>query len=62
MIITIIRILSPNKDHQAVFEQQPDPSPNVTKESDILLISGDDEMVQHIIPINKPIPQEIFYI
>ena len=30
------------------------------KASDILLIPGDDYMVQHIRPINKSGPQEIF--
>ena len=32
----------------------------LTEASDIFLIPGDDDMVQHIIPINKSIPQYIF--
>ena len=46
-------MLRPSKDHQKVIDKQHDPSPNVTKASDILLIPGDDDMVQHINPINK---------
>ena len=60
--ILIIRTLIPSKYHHAVIKQQPDPSPNVTKESDILLITGYDDMVQHIRLINKSGPQEIFSI
>ena len=43
----------PIKDSQTVIKQQHYPSPNVTKESDIFLIPGDDDMVQHISPANK---------
>ena len=43
-----------------MIEQQPDPSPSVTKTSDIWLIPGNDDMVNHIIPINKSGPQENF--
>ena len=59
-IILIIRMLRPIKDHQIVIEQQTDPPPNVSKASDILLISGDADMVQNIISINKSGLQEIF--
>ena len=60
-IISIsIRIMRPIKDQHIVIEQQPDPSPNVTKASDIFLTPGDEDMVQHISPINKSGPQEIF--
>ena len=52
--------MRPSKDHQTVIEQQYDPSPNVTKACDILLSPGDDEMVQHIIPINNSGTQDIF--
>ena len=31
-------MLIPIKDHQTVIEKQPDPSPNVTKESDVFLV------------------------
>ena len=55
IIILIISTIRPIKDHQKIINQQP-----VTKESDLLLITGDDEMVQHISPINKSGPQEIF--
>ena len=60
IIILIIRTLIPIRDHQTFIEQQPDQLPNVTKASDILLIPGYDDMVQHISYINKPVPQEIF--
>ena len=53
--------MRPIKDHQEVIEQQPDSSPNVTKSRDVLLIPGDDEMVQHIRPINKLGPKDIFF-
>ena len=46
-------MLSPSKNHQIFIEQQPDPSPNVTKSSDVLLNTGDDEIVQPISPVNK---------
>ena len=46
-------MLRASKDHQIFIKQQPDPSPNVTKASDIFLVHADDEMVQHISPINK---------
>ena len=52
--------MRPIKDQHIVIEQQPDPSPNVTKASDIFLTPGDEDMVQHISPINKSGPQEIF--
>ena len=60
IIILVIRTLRPSKDHQTVIEQQSDTSPNVTKASDILLIPGYDDMVQHIRLINKSGPQDIF--
>ena len=56
----IIRILRQSKDHQIVIEKKPDPSPNVSKESDTLMIPGNYETVQHNIPINKSGPQDIF--
>ena len=59
-IILIIRALSPIKNHQKVIKQQPDPSHNAIKANDICLIPGNDEMVEHIIPINKSGLQEIF--
>ena len=40
-------------DNHTFIEQQTDQSPNVTKASDILLSPRDDDMVQHINPINK---------
>ena len=52
--------LRPSKDYQIVVEKKADPETNVTASSDIWLIPGDDEMVQHIILINKPGPQYIF--
>ena len=55
-----MRTLRPSKDHHTGIDQQPGPPPNVTKASDILLIPGDDEMVQHIRPTNKSGPQDIF--
>ena len=58
--ILIIKTMIPSKDNQSVIDQQPDPSPNVMKTSDILLIPGDEEMAQYIIPINKSGPQDIF--
>ena len=54
IISIFIRMLRPSKDHQIVIEQQPDPSPNATKASENFLTPGDDDMVQHISPINKP--------
>ena len=42
------------------IDQTPDPSTNVTKASDILLMPGYDDMGKQIIPINKSEPQEIF--
>ena len=59
-MILIIRTLRPIKDHKTVLEQQPDPSPNATKVNEIFMISGDNEMVQHIIPINKLELKDIF--
>ena len=56
-IITLsIRTRRSSKDHQTVVEKQPDPETNVTKSSDIFLIPRDDDMVQHISPINKSGP------
>ena len=52
--------LMPSKYHQKVIEKLPDPSPNVTKASDIFLIPGDDDIFQHISPIIKSGPQDIF--
>ena len=57
IIITSIRTLRPSKDHHIVANQQPDPATNVTKASDIWMIPGDDEMFQHIIPLNKSVLQ-----
>ena len=37
----------PSKNHKTVVEQQPDPSPNVTKSSDILIILGYDDMERY---------------
>ena len=54
-----MRTRRPSKDHQTVAKQQPDPEINVTKASAIWLINGDDEMVQHIRPLNKSEPQDI---
>ena len=48
-----MRTLEPIYNYQTVIEQQPDPSPNVTKENVNFLVPGNDEMVQHISPINK---------
>ena len=45
-------MLTTIKDHQTVIKQQPDPEKNP--------IPVVDETVQHIIPINKSVPQEIF--
>ena len=59
MIILSIRTRRPIKYHQTVVEQQPDPATTVTKESDIWLIPGDDDMVQHIRPLNKSVREEI---
>ena len=42
-----------------MVEQQPDPAKNATKASDICLIPGDDDIVQHMRPLSKPGPQEI---
>ena len=56
IVILIIRTLITIRDHHTVIEQQPDQSPNVTKASKILLSPGDDDMVQHISPINKSGP------
>ena len=50
----------PSNDNQTVINQQSDPSPNVMKARENFLITGDDEMVQHIRPINKSGPQDIF--
>ena len=49
----------PNKDHQTAVEKQPDPATNVTKASDIWIIPGYYEMVQHIRPLNQSVPQDI---
>ena len=58
--ISSIKTRRPIKNQQALVEQQPDTETNVTKVSDVWLINGDDDMVQHIRPINKSGPQEIF--
>ena len=58
--ILIIRKLRPSRDHQTFIKKQPDPSPDITKASDIFLIPRDDEMVQHVSLINKSGPQDIF--
>ena len=34
-------MVMPSKDHQTVIKKQPDPSPNVTKASDIWMIPRD---------------------
>ena len=53
-------MLRPIKDHHTVIKQQLDTPPNATKSNDIFLIPGNDEIVQHIRPINKSGPQNIF--
>ena len=53
-------MLRPSKDHQSVVDQQPYPEKNVTKASDIWLITGDDDMVKCIRLINKSGTQDIF--
>ena len=53
----MIRTLRLIKCQQTVIKQQPETSPNVTKASGIFLILEDDDMVQHIIPINNSGPQ-----
>ena len=50
----------PSKYHQQFIEKQPTPSPNIKKASDVLLIPGDDSMGQHISPINKSGPKDVF--
>ena len=50
-----------SKYQKTVIEQQPSPSPTVMKSSGILTNTGDNERVQHINPINKPGPQDIFF-
>ena len=55
-----MRTLRPSKDHHTGIDQQPGPPPNVTKASDIFLIPGDDDIFQHISPIIKSGPQDIF--
>ena len=47
-------MMMPRKDQQKFIEKQPDPSQNVTKAINIYPIPGDDDMGQHISPINKP--------
>ena len=42
-----------SKDNQIVIEQQPDPSPNKTKSSDIFQTPGNDDIFQHTSLINK---------
>ena len=59
IIIPSIRTQRPSKDHQTVFKQKPDSATNVTKASDIWMIPGDDDMIQHIRPLNKSGPQDI---
>ena len=51
-------MLSPIKYHHTVIKQQLDTPPNATKSNDIFLIPGNDEIVQHIRPINKSGPQD----
>ena len=46
-------MLRTSKYHQIFIEQKIDPSPNSMKASDSLMTTGDDDMVQHISPINK---------
>ena len=53
IIILTKRTLSTGKDLQTVIEQHHDTPKNLTKASDILPIIGDNDMVQHISPINK---------
>ena len=53
-------MLSPSKDHHTVIKQEPDPSPNLMKKSNILLIPGYDDIVEHIIPINKLGQNKVF--
>ena len=60
-IISIsISIMRPSKDNRVVIEQQPYPSTNLTKASDIFLTPVNDDMVQHTSPINKSILQDVF--
>ena len=59
IIIPIIRTRRPSKYQQILVEQQPDPETNLNKASDIWLIPGYDDMVQHIRPINKKVSQDI---
>ena len=60
IIIPIIRNLGPSKDYHTVIDLQTDPSPNVTKVSDILTMTEDDERGQQIVHINIPGRQDIF--
>ena len=60
LIWIIISTLRPSKGYQTGIDQQLDPSPNATKENNILMIPENYEMVQHISPINKSVLQDIF--
>ena len=59
-IIPIIRTLRPSKDQQTLIQKKPDLSRTVMKASGIFTMPGDDEIGQHIIPINKTVPQDVF--
>ena len=59
MIISIIRPLRPSKHEQTVIAQQPASSPTSTEASVNFPMPEDDDMGQHVSPINKPGPQEI---
>ena len=60
IIIPSIRTRKPSKYQHILSEQQPDPETNLNKASGIWLIPGYDKRVQHIRPINKQLPQDIF--
>ena len=59
-IIPIIRNRRPSKDQQTLIQKKPDLSRTLMKASGIFPMPGDDEIDQHIIPINKTVPQDIF--
>ena len=52
----IIRILRPGKDEHTAIEKQTSPTPTVMKAGGILSVTGNDDMGQCIISINKPGP------
>ena len=52
--------LRPIKYWKKLIQKQPDPSTTVMKASRIFQMPGDDKMGQHIIPINKKVPKDIF--